>query len=125
MKLKIAALSLVISTASILGACASPDEVQITPEESIPENSLSIPEPPEELSESTDIEVDYTTPEEPGITGDELPGVTIDETGNSEALTTPEGEINLEGEGLESLGETPEDGAESLPVEGESTETSN
>ena len=124
MKLKIAVITLALSTASILGACATP-EAEITPEEGTPENSLSIPEPTEELSESPEVELDDpTTPEDPSVT-DKLPGDSVEGDGNLE-LTLPEtGEetVTPDVDGVEDAGDASTEETQPLPEA--DTETSN
>lgn len=132
MKLKIAAITLALSTASILGACASPPEAEITPEEGSPENSLSIPDPTEELSEYPEVKLDDpTSSEQPSVT-DELPGATIDGDGNLELTAPvgdPEGDLTTEEtvtpdtDSVEDTGDVTTE--ETQPLSEEDTQTSN
>lgn len=98
MKLKLIAFSLVLSSASILGACAAP-EAQVPTDELPADNTLTVPEAnSEELSESTELE-GTSDIEEPSLTeeGDSLGENAI-----------PEGDVPSE--------------LEVAPTEGEATE---
>ena len=97
-KLKLVALSLVLSSVSIIGACATP-EAQVPTDELPTDNTLTVPEVSEDLSESTELEITDEI-EEPSLTEE---GGSLDET------AMPEGEV-------------PSD-LEVAPIEGEASET--